>query len=214
MSIKFSCVTLRHMSFGGGVVLTVTFQKVDAAPHAQAAAQRDNQSLQNLNRLCKEIHRSILLSFVGIIRLKVGRFQFVHLERLVRLHDGWSAFHVPFHIKEILLVGVGGVFVIRMFRQVVLVREERAHAPQHEDTLASVHYCQFVLCHQLLSQFLIGEAVRNLAATVLRLIKTVDRFFPQQLRDLLQGGFLFASQKQGAVAVTHDGIRRVLVDGL
>ena len=143
------CATLRHMSIGGGVVLTVTFQKVDAAPHAQAAAQRDNQSLQNLNRLCKEIHRSILLSFVGIIRLKVGRFQFVHLERLVRLYDGRFAFHVPFHIKEVFLVGVGGVLVVGVLRQVVLVREEGTHAPQHEDTLASVHYRQFVLGHQL-----------------------------------------------------------------
>ena len=67
---------------------------------------------------------------------------------------------------------------------------------------------------EILSQFLIGEAVRNLAAPVLRLIETVNRFFPQQLRNFFQGGFLFASQKQGAVAVTHDGIRRVLVDGL
>ena len=55
---------LDALGLGGGVVLAVTFQKVDAAPHAQAAAQRDNQSLQNLNRLCEEIHRSILLSFV------------------------------------------------------------------------------------------------------------------------------------------------------
>ena len=31
MSIKFSCVTLRHMSFTGRVVLPVTFQEVDAA---------------------------------------------------------------------------------------------------------------------------------------------------------------------------------------
>ena len=43
----------------------------------------------------------------------------------------------------------------------------------------------------------------------------VARFvFPQQLRNFLERGFLLASQKQGAVAVTHDGIRRVLVDGL
>ena len=54
----------------------------------------------------------------------------------------------------------------------------------------------------------------NLAAAVLRLIETVDRFFPQQLRNFFQGGFLLASQKQGAVAVTHDGIRRVCVPPL
>ena len=90
------------------------------------------------------------IPFFGVeLLLKVRCGQFVHLERLIRLYDGRFAFHVPFHIKEVLLVGVGGVFVVRVLRQVVLVREERAHAPQHEDTLASVHHCQFVLCHQL-----------------------------------------------------------------
>ena len=39
------------MSIGGRVVLAVTFQKVDAAPHAQAAAQGDDQSLQNVPEL-------------------------------------------------------------------------------------------------------------------------------------------------------------------
>ena len=57
------CVTLPHMSIGGRVVLAVTFQEVDAAPYAQAAAQSNDQSLQNFNRLCKEIHISMLLSF-------------------------------------------------------------------------------------------------------------------------------------------------------
>ena len=137
------------MSIGGGGVLTVNFQKVDAAPHAQAAAQRDNQSLQILNRLCKEIHRSILLSFVGIIRLKVGRFQFVHLESLVRLHDGRSAFHVPFNVKGILLVGVSKILVAGMLRYIKLVAEKRPHPSKLQDTLASVHHRDLVLGHQL-----------------------------------------------------------------
>ena len=39
------CVTLPHMSIGRGVSLAVAFQKVDAAPHAKAAAQGDDQGL-------------------------------------------------------------------------------------------------------------------------------------------------------------------------
>ena len=39
------CVTLPHMSIGRGVILAVAFQKVDAAPHAKAAAQGDDQGL-------------------------------------------------------------------------------------------------------------------------------------------------------------------------
>ena len=45
LSINFLCVTLSHMSIGRGVVLAVAFQKVDAAPHAKAAAQGDDQGL-------------------------------------------------------------------------------------------------------------------------------------------------------------------------
>ena len=53
--------TARHelldaLVFGGRVVLAVTFQKVDAAPHAQAAAQGDDQSLQNVDSVSKKAH--------------------------------------------------------------------------------------------------------------------------------------------------------------
>ena len=54
----------------------------------------------------------------------------------------------------------------------------------------------------------------NLAAPVLGLIEAVDGLLAQQLRDFFQGGFLLTSQKQGGVAVAHNGIRGILVDGL
>ena len=63
-SIKFLCATLSHMSIGGRVVLAVTFQKVDAAPHAQAAAQGDDQSLQNVDSIGKKAH--IHISFRSV----------------------------------------------------------------------------------------------------------------------------------------------------
>ena len=47
MSIKFSCVTLRHMSFRAGVVVAVTFQQVDDTPDAETSAQSDNEGLKN-----------------------------------------------------------------------------------------------------------------------------------------------------------------------
>ena len=56
MSCKLVAVSLSYMSIGGRVVLAVTFQKVDAAPHAQAAAQGDDQSLQNVNSTGKKAH--------------------------------------------------------------------------------------------------------------------------------------------------------------
>ena len=55
------------MSIGGRVVLAVTFQKVDAAPHAQAAAQGDDQSLQNVDSVGKKAHIHISFRSVELL---------------------------------------------------------------------------------------------------------------------------------------------------
>ena len=55
------------MSIGGRVILAVTFQKVDAAPHAQAAAQGDDQSLQNVNSVGKKAHIHISFRSVELL---------------------------------------------------------------------------------------------------------------------------------------------------
>ena len=52
------------MSIGTRVVVAVTFQEVDAAPHAQAAAQGDHQSLQHVDSVSEKIHKSYFLSSV------------------------------------------------------------------------------------------------------------------------------------------------------
>ena len=147
------------MSIGRRVVLAVTFQKVDAAPHAQATAQGDHESLQYVNSTVEEIHKSFFLSFcrIVVVGFQIGCVQFVHIERLVRLHDGRSAFHVPFHVKDVLLIGVGQVFVAGVLCQVVLVAEKRAHAPKLQDTLTAVHDCYFVRGHQLFATMSSGE---------------------------------------------------------
>ena len=67
LSIKFMCVTLPYMSIGGRVVLAVTFQKVDAAPYAQAAAQSDDQSLQNVDSVSKKAHIHISFRSVELL---------------------------------------------------------------------------------------------------------------------------------------------------
>ena len=56
MSIKFSCVTLRHMSFCTRVVLPISFQKVDAAPHTEAGTQSNHQGLKGRNCGLKKCH--------------------------------------------------------------------------------------------------------------------------------------------------------------
>ena len=56
MSIKFSCVTLRHMSFRAGVVVAVTFEEVDDTPDAETSAQSDNEGLKNGDSLIEKCH--------------------------------------------------------------------------------------------------------------------------------------------------------------
>ena len=61
LSIKFLCVTLWHMSIGAGVVATIPFQQVDAAPHAEASAQGNNEGLKDFDCGVKKFHGSFLL---------------------------------------------------------------------------------------------------------------------------------------------------------
>ena len=50
------CVTLWHMSIGAGVVGTISFQKIDHAPHAKASAEGHNEGLQSVDGRRKELH--------------------------------------------------------------------------------------------------------------------------------------------------------------
>ena len=50
------CVTLWHMSIGRRVILTVTFQKVDAAPDAKTGSEGNDEGLQNIDCAIEEIH--------------------------------------------------------------------------------------------------------------------------------------------------------------
>ena len=70
----------------------------------------------------------------------LSQIYFVHFKGIRRLYLGMP-FHVPLHIKEILRVGVGGVSIVRVFRQIVFLREKRTDTPQHIDTLSSPVSC-------------------------------------------------------------------------
>ncbi len=57
LSIKFFCVSLRHMSIRTGVVVAVTFQQVDDTPDAETSAQSDNEGLKNGDSLIEKCHK-------------------------------------------------------------------------------------------------------------------------------------------------------------
>ena len=115
----------------------------------------------------------------------VGQIYFVYVKGFVGLYDCRTGGHIPFNVKSVFLVEVGKVFVVRVLRYIVLIAEKGAHAAQLQNTFSSVHNCDFVLCHQLLSQFLIIEAMRNLRAAIFGSVETVDCFTSQVLRNIL-----------------------------
>ena len=95
--------SLSHIRIGKRVFPAVTVQKVAAAPHAQAAAQGDDQGLQTIDGIGK---------------------------RFIRLHDGRSAFHVPLNVKGVFLVGSGKVLVAGMLRYIKLVAKNGRTPPR------------------------------------------------------------------------------------
>ena len=51
------CVTLSHMSIGSGVVVAITFQQIDDAPHAETGTESDNEGLENGDSLIEKCHK-------------------------------------------------------------------------------------------------------------------------------------------------------------
>ena len=51
------CVTLWHMSISSGVVVAITFQQIDDAPHAETGTESDNEGLENGDCLIKKFHK-------------------------------------------------------------------------------------------------------------------------------------------------------------
>lgn len=50
---------LLPLRLGAGIVIPVTFQKIDNAPCPQAGAQGDHKDFQGINRTCKKFHTQI-----------------------------------------------------------------------------------------------------------------------------------------------------------
>ena len=119
-----------------------------------------------------------------------------------------------FNVKSVLVIRVGSVLEIGVLGNVVLIRKERTHTAQLEDTLAAIHNSKLILAHQLFPQFLIVERVGGFPATALSGVVGVDGFLAQHGSQLLEGGWLLTAQEDGSIHVADDGIRIVLIDRL
>ena len=57
LSIKFFCVSLRHMSIGTGVIVAVTLHEVDCPPDSKTCAECDYECLQYSDCALKKCHK-------------------------------------------------------------------------------------------------------------------------------------------------------------
>lgn len=119
-----------------------------------------------------------------------------------------------FNVKSVLIVRVGSVLEIGVLGNVVLIRKERTHTTQLEDTLAAIHNSKLILAHQLFPQFLIVERVGGFPTTALSGVVGVDGFLAQHGSQLLEGGWLLTAQEDGSIHVADDGICVILIDRL
>lgn len=63
LSIKFFCVSLRHMSIRAGIIVAIPFHQVDDTPDAETGTECDNESLQYVYCAAEKCHSVFLLFF-------------------------------------------------------------------------------------------------------------------------------------------------------
>lgn len=101
-----------------------------------------------------------------------------------------------------------------MLCDIVFAREERPHAAKLEDALAAVENGEFIHRHEAFPGLLVADAPAALRPAGVAFVEQIDGFFPEHLGKVFQGGLFLASEEDGAVAVSDDGVHIVLVNCL
>ena len=95
-------------------------------------------------------------SFLSGTVLHALRVYFIYIADLIGL-EFQPCRQECFNVKSVLFVCVGCVFEIGVLGDVILIRKERTHTAQLEDTLASIHNSKLILAHQLFATMSSGE---------------------------------------------------------
>ncbi len=140
----------------------------------------------------------------------VNNLSFIHTAHLI-FFELQPMLQVFLYVESVSLIEVRCELVIRMFRDVVLIREERTNTAKLEDAFAAIQDSKLIHTHKLLAELLIVKAVRYLAAPALACVEGVDCLFAQGSCQLFECGRLLAAQEDGAVHITYDGVRVILV---
>ena len=100
----------------------------------------------------------------------VGEVDVVYIINLIRLGLKFGG-KILFNAKCVLGVRVRQILIIGVLGDVVLIREEGAHAPKLQDALAAVHHRQLIYRGKVFAQLLIVQAVGHLPSTALAGVK-------------------------------------------
>ena len=87
-----------------------------------------------------------------------------HDEGIIRV-DFFFSVQELLDIECVLGVIVGGVLVVRVLGQVVLVAQKRAHTPQLQDALAAIQHRQFIPAHKFFAT-MSSDELKKMAATI------------------------------------------------
>ena len=61
---RLHCASLLAMSIRAGIVVSISFQQINAAPYAERASECDNESLKSIDCRIEKIHIYTFLSFL------------------------------------------------------------------------------------------------------------------------------------------------------
>ena len=137
----------------------------------------------------------------------------IHIRHRIRL-DLHPPSDKPLHVKGVLRVCIGQIFVMRMLCNVILARQKRAHTAKLQDALAAVQHFKLIHGQQAFTELLVIQAVRRFASPRFACVVGVDGLSPKRFGQGFERRRLFAAEKQARVTVADDGFRIVLVQCL
>ena len=106
-------------------------------------------------------------SFLSGTVLHALRVYFIYIADLIGL-EFQPCGQECFNVKSVLVIRVGSVLEIGVLGDVVLIRKERTHTAQLEDTLAAIHNSKLILAHQLFATMSSDELKKAIKEILLR----------------------------------------------
>ena len=87
----------------------------------------------------------------------------------------------PLYIQLIPLIILTGLLIQRMLGDIIFVRQKWTYTSKLQDALVTIHDCNLIHGHEILSTLLIVHRVRRIVAPAFASVIHVDGFFSKEL---------------------------------